>query len=198
MKVLLESYRITCFIYRALAVKINLTEASLQALRSWCLCPLGREFPTKAAAELYKGRCPVHTLGCKRQYQSWAHKISCSVPSCAGLGWGRVNFLHSKPWYSPSFWTQNLWWRNISQSKTSNIGARERECRWNERENNTCWGFGNMFKRKAWNTKLEGKSVEIEGTGEKWSLGISRTDKRADGKTEILSNNTTPISQFLN
>lgn len=46
-----------------------------------------------------------------------------------------------------------------------------------------------LLRRKAWNTKLEWKSAEIEGIGEKWSLGILRTDKRVDGKTEILSFN---------
>lgn len=56
-------------------------------------------------------------------------------------------------------------------------------------------GLERLFRRKACNTKLEGKSAEIEGIGEKWSLGVLRTDKRADGKTEILSSNT-KLSNF--
>lgn len=95
MKEFLESYRITCFVYMAVAVKTLITEVSLQALRSWCLWPLGRDFPTEAAAELHKGKCPVHNLGSNRQYHSWAYKISCSVSPQAGLGEGRLNFLHS-------------------------------------------------------------------------------------------------------
>lgn len=41
---------------------------------------------------------------------------------------------------SPSLWTQNMWRRNIPESKASRTGARDREWRWKERENKTCSG----------------------------------------------------------
>jgi len=92
------------------------------------------------AAELHKGRCPALIPGCSLQYQTWAHKISCSV---------------SPPAFGPRICEEEKYLRQGQAGQAQETGVEDEK---GERMR-PVEDLESLFRRNAWKTKIEGKSM---------------------------------------